>query len=103
MRLGWELQGEALLLSMVFYQPMCLPRVEGDNGRAVIRVVNQQRLKINLSKVTYVPPPHQDVVWLGMMPSPHPLLMPRPLFLGRLHLAMPEGKFLRGVRKIYFV
>ncbi len=50
-----------------------------------------------------LPLPRQDVVRLGMVPSPHPFLLPRPSFLSRLHLAPPEGKFSRSVDKIYFV
>jgi hypothetical protein len=103
MQLGWELQGEALTLSTIFCQLTCVPWVEGDNGCTMIRIVNQRHPKSNLLKVTHIPPPSQDVVWLGMMPSPHLLLMPLPSFLGHLHLALPDSKFSRGVNKIYFV
>ncbi len=101
--LGWELQGGVLTLLMVYHQPSCPLCMEGDDGHAMIRIMDQWHPKSNLSKVMNIPLSCQNVVWLGMMLSPHPLLMSRPLFIGRLHLAPPEGNFLRGVNKIYFI
>jgi hypothetical protein len=58
----------------------------------MIRIMDQRHPKCNSLQVTYVPLLRQDVVRLGIVPSPHPLLLPRPSFLSRLHFAPPEGK-----------
>jgi hypothetical protein len=103
MQPGWEPQREALSPLTIFHQPSYLSRVEGGNDRMMVQVMDQRHPKCNPLQVVYIPLLRQDVVWLGMVPSPHPLLLPHPLFLGCLHLAPAESKFSRSVDKIYFI
>jgi hypothetical protein len=69
----------------------------------MIQIMNQRPPKCNPPQVAYIPLLRQDVVWLGVVPSPHPLLSPHPLFLSHLHLAPSKGELLGSVDKIYFV
>jgi hypothetical protein len=91
-RLGWELQGEALMLPTVCHQPSSPPCVEGGNSCVMVRIVDQRHLKSNLLEITNIPLPCQNVIRLSVVPSPHLLLMPRPSILGCLHLALQVDK-----------
>ena len=84
---------KALPMLAVLRQRLVSPRSKCCNDRTMVRVVNQGRSKSNLPQEPNVPLPCQDVVWLGMIPSPHALLPPRPALLCRLHPASSQGEF----------
>jgi hypothetical protein len=74
--LGWEPQRKALSAVAVCCQSLRLPRAEGCNNCTMIQVMDQWQSERNSPKVPNVALPSHDVIWLGVMLSPCPLLLP---------------------------
>ena len=95
MRLWGELQREALSSLAVCCHATRTSGVEGRNNRPMIRMMDQGRSERHLPEVPNILLPYQNVVRLGLIPSPHPLLAPCPSLPSSLHPTSSKGEFPR--------
>jgi hypothetical protein len=63
----------------------------------------QRQLECNFPKVPNIALPSHDVIWLGVIPSSHPLLPPCPPSPGQLQPTLPQTEFAGQVNKVYLV
>ncbi len=65
--------------------------------------MDQRRSECNFPYVPNISLPSHDVIRLGVMPSPRPLLPPCPPSPGRLHPTLPQIELARQVNEVYLV